>query len=360
MKSLAFTALVASAIATASTIATAHDFDPRWVGVERFATLPDGVRYPEGITANPATGDVFVATFDFGPNLNKLMRFDHNGRLAAVRDFAGAPLLGLGFANGKVYILNMGASKVQRIGADFDSTTAVDTVANIPSIGPPAERSVANPDTSADTIKFGSTGFAAPNAMTFDHAGNLYFSDSFQGAIFRIDAATSCSTPCAVATVSHDPLLAAAGFPPFGANGLALDAAETTLYIANTGDNRVLKMEVATKAVSVFAESLHGADGLLMDPAGRLWVATNQADEVVALNTSGGVIVPRRHVRRHPSRRHAARTAVSGEHGDRRRLDVRDEPGATAHAGSRRRARGGRDALERRAFQGAAALTARE
>src|SRR6266545_621333 len=267
MKSLAFTALVASAIATASTIATAHDFDPRWVGVERFATLPDGVRYPEGITANPATGDVFVATFDFGPNLNKLMRFDHNGRLAAVRDFAGAPLLGLGFANGKVYILNMGASKVQRIGADFDSTTAVDTVANIPSIGPPAERSVANPDTSADTIKFGSTGFAAPNAMTFDHAGNLYFSDSFQGAIFRIDAATSCSTPCAVATVS------------------------------------------------------------------------------------------RRHVRRHPSRRHAARTAVSGEHGDRRRLDVRDEPGATAHAGSRRRARGGRDALERRAFQGAAALT---
>src|SRR6266545_4975442 len=289
MKSLAFTALVASAIATASTIATAHDFDPRWVGVERFATLPDGVRYPEGITANPATGDVFVATFDFGPNLNKLMRFDHNGRLAAVRDFAGAPLLGLGFANGKVYILNMGASKVQRIGA-----------------------------------------------------------------------ATSCSTPCAVATVSHDPLLAAAGFPPFGANGLALDAAETTLYIANTGDNRVLKMEVATKAVSVFAESLHGADGLLMDPAGRLWVATNQADEVVALNTSGGVIVPRRHVRRHPSRRHAARTAVSGEHGDRRRLDVRDEPGATAHAGSRRRARGGRDALERRAFQGAAALTARE
>ena len=40
-----------------------------------FATLPDGVRFPEGITANPATGDIFVATFDFGPNANKLMRF---------------------------------------------------------------------------------------------------------------------------------------------------------------------------------------------------------------------------------------------------------------------------------------------
>ena len=35
-----------------------------------FATLPDGVRFPEGITADPATGDIFVATFDVGPNPN--------------------------------------------------------------------------------------------------------------------------------------------------------------------------------------------------------------------------------------------------------------------------------------------------
>ena len=34
----------------------------------QFASLPDGVRYPEGIAANPVTGDIFVATFDFGPN----------------------------------------------------------------------------------------------------------------------------------------------------------------------------------------------------------------------------------------------------------------------------------------------------
>src|SRR6266511_47988 len=113
MKSLAFTALVASAIATA------HDFGPQWIGVERFATLPDGVRFPEGITANPATGDVFVATFDFGPNAGKLMRFGRNGHLQAIRDFGVTPMLGLGFANGKVYLLNMGASKVQRIAADF-------------------------------------------------------------------------------------------------------------------------------------------------------------------------------------------------------------------------------------------------
>jgi len=259
---------------------------------QEFAALPDGVRYPEGITANPATGDVYAATFDFGPNANKLMRFTHNGRLAAIRDFGGTPMLGLAFeaAHGKVWILNMGASKVQRIAANFDATTPIEDVASVPSIGAPADRSVGNPDGSVDTIVFGSNGFPAPNAMVFDKAGNLYLSDSFQGAIFRIPNATSCTTPCAVTLVSHDPLLATAGFPPFGANGVALSADEATLYVANTGDNRVLKLDLATKAVGVFTESVHGADGLVMDAEGRLWVCANQGDQVVALDERGRVV----------------------------------------------------------------------
>ena len=35
---------------------------------------------------------------------------------------------------------------------------------------------------------------------------------------------------------AHDPLLATAGFPPFGANGIALNSSQTALFIANTGD----------------------------------------------------------------------------------------------------------------------------
>jgi DNA-binding beta-propeller fold protein YncE len=201
-------------------------------------------------------------------------------------------MLGLDFdaARGKVYILNMGASKVQRIAANFTASTAVEDVANVPSIGAPAQRSVGNPDGSSDTIAFGSNGFPAPNAMAFDKSGNLYFSDSFQGAIFRIANATTCSTPCAVTLVSHDPLLATAGFPPFGANGLAFSGDGKTLFVANTGDHRILKLDIATSAVSVFVESMSGADGLVMDRDGRLWVCENQADEVVALNEDGRII----------------------------------------------------------------------
>jgi DNA-binding beta-propeller fold protein YncE len=286
---LAALALLAGASAACPDNAAAQGRDGG-DGVARFAVLPDGVRYPEGIAANPATGDIYVATFDFGPNANKLIRISRNGHIAAQKDFGPAPMLGLGFDAGKVYILNMGASKVQRIAAQFDASTVVEDVAVVPNILAPGPRNVGNPDGSADTITFGSSGFPAPNAMAFDSSGGLYVSDSFQGAIFRISDVAHCATPCPMALVSHDPLLATAGFPPFGANGLALSADGTTLFIANTGDNRVLKMDVATRTVSVFAESIHGADGLLFDDDGRLWVAANQADEVVALNAKGRVV----------------------------------------------------------------------
>src|SRR5215470_14886594 len=64
---------------------------------EQFIVLPQGVRFPEGITANQKNGDLYIGTFDFGPNPNKLLRYDRRGRLLATRDFGGAPLLGLEF-----------------------------------------------------------------------------------------------------------------------------------------------------------------------------------------------------------------------------------------------------------------------
>lgn len=263
--------------------------------VRNFVTLPGDVRFPEGIAANPANGDIYVGTFD-GGSPNELLRYSRNGELLARRDFGPAPLLGLEFdrVHRKVYITNVGdfvgtGSKIQRIAADFNASTAIEDVASIPAIGAPADRVVGNPDGSQDTIHFG-TGARVPNALTFDKAGNLYVSDSFQGAIFRIANPNACAPSCVAQIWAHDPLLATAGFPPFGANGLAFNADESALFIANTGDDRILKVDPATKAVSVFAESINGADGIVFDRLGRLWVAANQNDEVVALNANGRVV----------------------------------------------------------------------
>ncbi len=264
--------------------------------VERFATLPEGVRFPEGITANPANGDIFVGTFDVGSPNNKLLRFDRHGRLEASRSFGTTPLLGLEFdrASRNVYIAAVGdfsgtGSRIQRIAANFNATTTIEDVAAIPPIPAPGPRPVPNPDGSFDTITFGD-GARVPNALVFDSHGNLYVSDSFQGAIFRIDSPATCAPGCTAALVVQDPLLATAGFPPFGANGIAFNSDESALFIANTGDDRVLKLDMHSNVVTVFAESINGADGLAFDQRGRLWVAANQADEVVALNAEGRVV----------------------------------------------------------------------
>ena len=50
------------------------------------------------------------------------------------------------------------------------------------------------------------------------------------------------------------------------------------------------RLHLPSNTVSVFAESINGADGIAFDKRGRLWVAANQSDEVVALDAQGRVI----------------------------------------------------------------------
>jgi len=127
------------------------------------------------------------------------------------------------------------------------------------------------------------------NAITFDASGDLYVSDSFGGKVYKIDLPAGT-----VSTFVTDERLKPApfphGFPPFGANGLVFSADGGTLYAANTADDRILKIDVASKVVSAFAESINGADGILFDNQGRLWVAANQEDALFALNSDGRVV----------------------------------------------------------------------
>lgn len=259
--------------------------------VQPFAVLPADVRYPEGLAVDPQSGEVYVGTFDARSPAqqrnNRVLRFSAEGALLASRSFGATPLTGLAFVDGQLYLLNFGAASVQRLPAGFDADSPIETLVAFAPLTPPAPsaRMVSNPDGSQDRIEFGASGVAAPNGMVFDRAGNLYVSDSFQGAVLRVPDATRCS-PCQVEVVSRDPLLATTGFLPFGANGLAFNADETQLYINNAGDGRVLRMRLPNGAPEVFAESLPGADGLLFH-AGLLWVASNQADQVVALDAHG-------------------------------------------------------------------------
>ncbi|MWV18296.1 hypothetical protein F3I16_19840 [Pseudomonas sp. L-22-4S-12] len=264
---------------------------PQQLEVEPFAELPVGVRYPEGLTTNPRSGEIYVGTFDArqpaSARNNQLLRYAADGRLLAQRSFAATPLTGLGYADGHIYILNFGAGKLQRIPAAFEADTRIEDLLDFPQLNPaaPAARTVANPDGSQDRIHFGSAGAPAPNGLVFASNGDLYVSDSFQGALYRIANATRCA-PCSVEVLSRDPLLATAGSLPFGANGLAFNTDESQLYINNAGDGRLLRMSLPNGELQVLAESLLGADGLLFHD-GLLWLLANQIDQLLGIDERG-------------------------------------------------------------------------
>jgi hypothetical protein len=129
------------------------------------------------------------------------------------------------------------------------------------------------------------TGGAGLNALTFDAAGNVYVSDSFQGIIWKTGPGGGAGTAWVT-----DPLLATTGVPPFGANGLAFNKARDTLYVANTGNDTIVSIPVSggtPGTPAVFVNSINGADGLLVDRNDNIWVAANQNDQIVVLGKGG-------------------------------------------------------------------------
>lgn len=152
-------------------VADAGDFVVNRQAAKRFATMPEDGAFPEGITVNPANGDIYVGTFNGADS--KIFLFNKQGKLIAQTGVLGAGILGLAFGPDEmIYYCAIGEpSQIQRIDASLDGSPEV--VADVPLIPP----NVA----------------AGPNDLTFNIHDDLFFSDSFQGAIFRIeDPANNC------------------------------------------------------------------------------------------------------------------------------------------------------------------------
>ena len=234
-----------------------------------FAVLPPGTAHPEGITAD-AQGNLYVADFDVskpsGPG--NVIVFDHAGRLLRKLDVSGSSPLLLGIAfhpqTNALLVLDFGAGNVLQVDPQTGAASVFAFIGT-----PPSGHGI--------------------NGLTFDPAGNVYVSDSFAGTIWKIPPGGGAPS----AWVS-DPTLGTSGVPPFGANGIAFNNAHNAMFVANTGNDTIVRIPVngnfEPAAPAVFVNSINGADGLIIDSADNLWVAANQADEIVVVDPTGRAI----------------------------------------------------------------------
>ncbi|HEX9075472.1 MAG TPA: SMP-30/gluconolactonase/LRE family protein [Anaerolineae bacterium] len=268
---LATSAWQPAAVAAPAATGTPQNFGPSLV-----KSCPN----PEGIAVDP-TGNIYASSFASTPTANICVVNSAGALVDVIPVAAGSggvtSLLGMLFVPSQgLYVLDFanGAQPNGRVLHVDPATHAVTTIA---------------------------TGFAAPNGVAQDNHGALFVSDSFTGEIRKVAPDGTSNTLWV-----QSELLKPHGFPPFGANGVAFDRTERFLYIANTADDRVLRVPVQADGsagkVEIFADgatinatqktthAIDGADGIAFDVQGNLYVCANQANEIQVLSPSGALV----------------------------------------------------------------------
>jgi sugar lactone lactonase YvrE len=243
--------------------------------VDVLAVLPDatpGVQsVVEGLTVGP-DGNIYVPTFGFNTKgaltgNSVLYVIKPDGKLVRKVTIANSSphMLGLAFnpVNNFLLVLDFGAGKVLNV----------------------------DPVTGASSVFMGPVANSGLNALTFDKAGNVYVSDSFNGVIWKTGPSGGAATAW-----SSDPLLGpGTGLtPPFGANGVEFNNAGTTLFVANTAFHQIIQIPVNSNGTagkaSIFTTGINAPDGIAIDRDDNLWVCANQEDEIVVIDKTGKVI----------------------------------------------------------------------
>jgi sugar lactone lactonase YvrE len=134
-----------------------------------------------------------------------------------------------------------------------------------------------------------------PNDLAFGDDGDLFVTDPVLGRIWQVDPSGNATVFVQDPLLAGDPSSPALLFRPLGANGIALDAQGRKLYVSNTDQGTIVRIDVSggSHTPSVFAADplLRGSDGIAFDHSGTLFVALNGADAVVTVDHQARVRV---------------------------------------------------------------------
>ena len=270
-------------------------FNPKYPGLQTGAVvLSDASGVPIGTTWLVATGTGPLALFTPGI-INTVA-----GNQSWIYRGDGLPatsspiFLPFGIAvdpAGNMFIADSSNNRIRRVDA---ATQLMSTVAGDGNAGNTGDGGLA-------TL----ASLSSPTSVVLDGAGNLYFADSNNHAIRMVSVATGIIT-----TVAGVP--GAQGYQGDGGlatlanldtpDAVAIDAINGYLYIADTGNNVVRRVDLATGIISAFAgnhiagysgdggqatnASLNGPWSITVAPDGQIYIAdqNNHAIRQVALN----------------------------------------------------------------------------
>ena len=223
---------------------------------------------PEGIAVDP-TGNLYAASFAFQPIAN-ICVVNRAGALADVIPVPTGPA-GVASLLGELFEPSQGLYVL-----DFAN-------------GAPGNGRLLLVDPGTHAVSVVATGFQAPNGLTQDRHRSLFISDSFRGVIYKVTSDGTTTVWKQDVRLTPQPGTG----PPFGANGVAFDRNQRFLYVATTADARIYRIPVLDDGsagdLQLFAsgavidatqgttEALHGADGIMFDVQGNLYVAANSA-----------------------------------------------------------------------------------
>ncbi|RZL02720.1 MAG: SMP-30/gluconolactonase/LRE family protein [Rubrivivax sp.] len=228
----------------------------------------------------------------------------------------------VGLADGSLVFTETQANRITRIWPDGTVTGFLDNTNGANGLGftpngdlyaVQVQRTrvgIIHPSTRAKTLTEGFEGkpFGRPNDLVVDKKGNVYFTDSgvngalppgapepAKPAVYRISAAGEVKR---LASDVERP------------NGIQLSPDDKVLYVANTGGEHVLAYDIAAdgsvgpKRLFAKLEVIEktstgissGADGLAVDDAGRVYVASNKGIEVFSAKGEalGSITLPKK------------------------------------------------------------------